>query len=278
MIKIGQLNHLTVVKEVEFGVFVDGGDEYGNILLPKRYVPKGTRIGDEIEVFIYFDSVDDVIATTETPLAQVGQFAKLKCINTKAVGAFLNWGLPKDLLVPFSEQRIKMQEGRDYLVFLYVDNASGRIVGSTKFNKFLDKTPARYKKGDQVHVTVAEETELGYKCAVNDAHWGLLFKSEVFGKLFIGKNLKAYIKQIREDGKIDLSLQKLGKGKVDDLSEKIIRTLDRKGGFLPVNDKSSPDQIFELFRTSKATFKKTIGGLYKERRIRIEKDGIYLIK
>lgn len=278
MIKIGQLNHLTVVKDVEFGVFVDGGREYGNILLPKRYVPKGTLVGDEIEVFIYFDSEDDVIATTEKPLAQVGQFAKLKCISTTRVGAFLNWGLPKDLLVPFSEQRVKMQEGRDYLVYLYVDNASGRIVGTTKFNKFLDKTPARYKKGEQVHVTVLEETELGYKCAVNDAHSGLLFKSEVFGKLFIGKNLKAYIKQVREDGKIDLSLQKLGKGKVDDLAEKVIRTLERKGGFLPVSDKSSPDQIFELFRTSKATFKKTIGGLYKERRIRIEKDGIYLIK
>ncbi|MBV7296870.1 S1 RNA-binding domain-containing protein [Enterovibrio paralichthyis] len=278
MIKIGQMNTLTVVKEVEFGVFVDGGREYGNILLPKRYVPKGTSLGDEINVFIYFDSEDDVIATTEKPLAQVGQFAKLQCVSANSVGAFLNWGLPKDLLVPFSEQRVRMQEGKNYLVYLYVDNASGRIVGSTKFNKFLDKTPARYKKGDQVHVTIVEETDLGYKCAVNDAHWGLLFKSEIFGKLFVGKSLKAYIKQVREDGKIDLALQKLGKGKVDDVADKIIRTLELKGGFLPVNDKSSPDAIFSLFRTSKATFKKTIGGLYKERRIRIEKEGIYLIK
>ncbi|WP_407333063.1 S1 RNA-binding domain-containing protein [Enterovibrio sp. 27052020O] len=278
MIKIGQLNTLTVVKEVDFGVFVDGGEDYGNILLPKRYVPKGTRIGDDLEVFIYFDSQDEIIATTEKPLAQVGQFAKLNCISTTPVGAFLNWGLPKDLLVPFSEQRFKMQEGHSYLVYLYLDKASGRIVGTTKFNKFLDKTPARYEKGEQVHVTIVEETELGYKCAINDAHSGLLFKSEVFGKLFVGKNLRAYVKQMREDGKIDLSLQKLGRGKMDDLSEKVLHTLELKGGFLPVNDKSSPDVIFELFRTSKATFKKTIGSLYKERRIRIERDGIHLIK
>ncbi|MEZ8081931.1 CvfB family protein [Enterovibrio norvegicus] len=278
MIKIGQLNTLTVVKEVDFGIFVDGGSEYGNILLPKRYVPKDTRLGDEIEVFIYFDSEDDIIATTETPLAHVGQFAKLNCINTTPVGAFLNWGLPKDLLVPFSEQRIRMQENHSYLVYLYLDSASGRIVGSTKFNKFLDKTPARYKVGEQVHITVVEQTDLGYKCAINDSHWGLIFKTEAFGKLFVGKSLKAFIKQIREDGKIDLSLQKLGKGKVDDLSDKVIRTLEMKGGFLPVTDKSSPAEIFEIFRTSKATFKKTIGSLYKERRIRIESDGIYLIK
>ncbi|MDD1780649.1 S1-like domain-containing RNA-binding protein [Enterovibrio sp. ZSDZ35] len=278
MIKIGQVNTLTVVKEVEFGVFVDGGREYGNILLPKRYVPKGTLLGDEISVFIYFDSEDNIIATTEKPLAEVGQFAKLNCVSASRIGAFLNWGLPKDLLVPFSEQRMRMQEGNSYLVYLYLDNASGRIVGSTKFNKFLDKTPARYQKGEQVNITVVEETELGYKCAVNDMHWGLLFKTEAFGKLFVGKNLKAYIKQMREDGKIDLALQKLGKGKVDDLADKVIHTLELKGGFLPVNDKSSPAQIFDLFRTSKATFKKTIGGLYKERRIRIERDGIYLIK
>ncbi|MEZ8142512.1 GntR family transcriptional regulator [Enterovibrio norvegicus FF-33] len=278
MIKIGQLNTLTVVKEVDFGVFVDGGEDFGNILLPKRYVPKGTRLGDEIEVFIYFDSQDEIIATTEKPLAHVGQFAKLNCISTTPVGAFLNWGLPKDLLVPFSEQRIPLQEGRSYLVFLYMDNASGRIVGTTKFNKFLDKTPARYEKGEQVHVTIVEETDLGYKCAINDAHSGLLFKSEVFGKLFVGKSLRAYVKQMREDGKIDLSLQKLGRGKLDDLSEKVLHTLELKGGFLPVNDKSSPDEIFELFRTSKATFKKTIGSLYKERRIRIEQDGIHLTK
>ncbi|MFD2176575.1 S1 RNA-binding domain-containing protein [Veronia pacifica] len=277
MIKVGQMNTLPVVKEVDFGVFLDGGDEYGNILLPKRYVPKGTQLDDELNVFIYFDSEDDVIATTEKPLAEVGDFGLLRCVNTNKVGAFLNWGLPKDLLVPFSEQRIRMQEGRDYLVYLYMDRASGRIVGTTKFNKFIDKTPARYKSGEQAELTVAESTDLGFKCAINGLHWGLLYRAETFGKLFIGKKLKGYIKHVRDDGKIDLSLQKAGKGKVDDLAEKVITALEKKGGFLPVNDKSSPEQIFSLFRTSKATFKKTIGGLYKQRKIRIENDGIYLI-
>lgn len=278
MIKIGQLNTLKVVKEVAFGVFVDGGYEYGNILLPKRYVDKNTQLGDEIEVFIYFDSQDDIIATTEKPLAKVGEFAKLKCVNTNAVGAFLDWGLPKDVLVPFSEQRIKMQEEKSYLVFIHVDKASGRIVASTKFNKFLDKTPVEHTKGDQVEIIILEETDLGYKCAINDLHLGLLFKSEIFGKLFLGKRLKAYIKQIREDGRIDLSLQKLGRDKIDSLSDKVLSTLEKKGGFLPVSDKSTPEEIFELFRTSKGTFKKTLGGLYKARKIRIEADGIYLIK
>ncbi len=278
MVKVGRTNTLTVVKEAEFGVFVDGGDEWGNILLPKRYVPKNTKIGDVLSVFIYFDSEDNVIATTEIPLAEVGQFAKLKCVSTNNVGAFMSWGLAKDLLVPFSEQRNRLEEGKSYVVYLYIDNASGRIVGTRKYNKFLDKTPARYKQGEQVYITVIEQTDLGYKCAVNDRHTGLLFKSETFGKLFVGKELKAFIKNVRPDGKIDLSLQALGKGKVDDLSARIIAALAKKDGFLPVCDKSSPEEIFSVFRTSKATFKKTIGALYKQKKIRIEADGIYLIK
>lgn len=278
MIKIGQFNTLTVVKRVDFGVFVDGGQEYGNILLPKRYLPKDVQLGDDLDVFIYFDSQDEIIATTEKPLAQVGQFAKLACINTNAIGAFLNWGLAKDLLIPFSEQRVKMQEGQSYLVYLYVDKASGRIVGTTKFNKFLDKSPADYKKNDPVDIVVLEQTSLGYKCAINSNHSGLIFKTESFGKIFIGKHLKAYIKQVRDDGKIDLSLQKIGQEKITSLVDKIIQSLEKKGGFLPINDKSSPKEIFDLFRTSKATFKKTIGHLYKEKKIRIGSDGIYLIK
>lgn len=277
MIKIGQMNTLTVVKQVEFGVFLDGGDEYSHILLPKRYVPSSLAVGDSINVFIYFDSEDQLIATTEKPFAEVGQFAKLKCVNANRIGAFMHWGLPKDLLVPFSEQRMRFEEEKSYLVYVYTDKASGRIVGTTKYNKYLDKTPARYKIGEQVHVTVLERTDLGYKCAINDRHSGLIFHADIFGKLFVGKNLNAYIKEIREDGKINLSLQRLGKGKVDDAAEKIMKVLARKGGFLPVGDKSSPEQIFELFRTSKATFKKTIGSLYKDKKIRIEKDGIYLI-
>ncbi|OLQ71695.1 GntR family transcriptional regulator [Photobacterium proteolyticum] len=276
MIKVGQYNTLEVVKRVDFGVFLDGGEDFGNILLPKSSVPAGTELGDKLEVFIYFDSEDDIIATTEQPLAQVGDFALLRVVGICGVGAFVDWGLNKDLLVPFSEQRRRLEVGQDIMVRIYTDKASGRIVGSTKFNRFLDKTPANYKVGQEVQVMIAEVTDLGYKAVIEEAHWGLIFKTEAFGKLFPGKKLKAYIKEIRPDGKINLSLQKAGKGKVDDLADKILTTLERKGGFVPLSDKSSPDAIFKEFRTSKATFKKTIGGLYKQGLIVIEKEGIRL--
>ena len=276
MIKIGQYNTLEVVKLVDFGVFLDGGEDFGNILLPKNSVPAGTQLGDELNVFIYFDSEDDIIATTEEPLAQVGEFAMLRVVGVSTIGAFVDWGLRKDLLVPFSEQRRRLEEGDNVMLRVYTDKASGRIVGSTKFNRFLDLTPANYKVGQEVKVVIAEVTDLGYKAVIEGEHWGLIFKTESFGKLFIGKKLKAYIKEIRPDGKINLSLQKAGRGKVDDLADKILTSLERKGGFLPLSDKSSPQEIFEAFRTSKATFKKTIGGLYKKGLIVIDRDGIRL--
>ncbi|WP_021023235.1 CvfB family protein [Salinivibrio costicola] len=277
MIKLGQFNTLTVVKQVDFGVFLDG-DDYGNILLPKRYVPQNTQLGDDLDVFIYFDSEDDIIATTETPYVQVGEFASLRCVGVNSVGAFVDWGLTKDLLVPFSEQRTRMEEGKPYVVRVYTDNASGRIVASRKFNKFISDAQPKMQQGDKVTVLITDNTDLGYKCVVDNQHWGLIYRAEAFGKLFIGKKLSAYVKHVRDDGKMDLSLQKPGQARVDELGDKILRTLENKDGFLPLNDKSSPDAIFALFRTSKATFKKTLGGLYKQRQIRIEHDGIYLTK
>lgn len=276
MIKLGQFNTLTVVKQVDFGVFLDG-DDFGNILLPKRYVPQNTQLGDDLDVFIYFDSEDDIIATTEMPYAQVGEFASLRCVGVNSVGAFVDWGLSKDLLVPFSEQRTRMEEGKPYVVRIYTDKASGRIVASRKFNKFISDAQPKVEKGDKVTVLITDNTDLGYKCVVDNQHWGLIYRAEAFGKLFIGKKLSAYVKHVRDDGKMDLSLQKPGKARVDELGDKILQTLEKKDGFLPLNDKSSPDAIFALFRTSKATFKKTLGGLYKQRKIRIEYDGIYLI-
>ncbi|PHZ58792.1 GntR family transcriptional regulator [Photobacterium leiognathi] len=276
MIRIGQYNTLEVVKLVDFGVFLDGGEDFGNILLPKNSVPAGTELGDKLNVFIYFDSNDEIIATTDEPYAKVGDFAKLRVVGVTNIGAFVDWGLSKDLLIPFSEQRRRLEEGQEVVIHVYTDKASGRIVGTTKFNRFLDKTPATYKVGEEVKVIIAEITDLGYKAVVNGNHWGLLFKTESFGKLFIGKELKAYIKEIRPDGKINLSLQKKGKERVDDLADKILTSLERKGGFIPVSDKSSPDEIFQVFRTSKATFKKTIGGLYKKGLIVIEREGIRL--
>lgn len=276
MIKIGQYNTLEVVKLVDFGVFLYGGEDIGNILLPKNSVPAGTQLGDELNVFIYFDSQDDIIATTTEPLVQVGEFAKLRVVGVSSFGAFVDWGLVKDLLVPFSEQRRKLEEGDNVMLRVYTDKASGRIVGSTKFNRFLDNTPANYTVDQEVKVVIIEITDLGYKVAIENEHSGLIFKTESFGKLFVGKKLKAFVKELRPDGKISLSLQKAGRGKVDDLSEKVLKSLERKGGFMPLSDKSSPDEIFEAFRTSKATFKKTIGGLYKQGLIEITREGIQL--
>ncbi|HHF2994385.1 S1-like domain-containing RNA-binding protein [Vibrio diabolicus] len=276
MIKIGQINSLEVIKKADFGVFLDG-DDYGSVLLPNKYVPEGTEIGDHVDVFLYFDSESQLAATIERPIAQVGEWGLMKIEGVNATGAFVNWGIKeKDLLVPFSEQRTRFSAGQTILVYVYTDKASGRIVGTTKFNKWLDKTPANYEVNEQVDLIIAERSQLGYKAIVNGKHWGMIFPSDVFGKLYIGKKLKGFIKQIREDGKIDLALQKVGVAKMDDLSSKILDLLEKKGGFLPLNDKSSPEAIFDAFRTSKGTYKKTIGGLYKQGKIVIEKDGIRL--
>ncbi|EHH1103089.1 GntR family transcriptional regulator [Vibrio parahaemolyticus] len=276
MIKIGQINSLEVIKKADFGVFLDG-DDYGSVLLPNKHVPEGTELGDHIEVFLYFDSESQLAATIDKPIVQVGEWGLMKIEGINQTGAFVNWGIKeKDLLIPFSEQRARFTAGQNILVYVYTDKASGRIVGTTKFNKWLDKTPANYEVNEEVDLIIAERSQLGYKAIVNGKHWGMIFPSDVFGKLFIGKKLKGYIKQVREDGKIDLSLQKVGVAKMDDLSSKIIDLLEKKGGFLPLNDKSSPEAIFDAFRTSKGTYKKTIGGLYKQGKIVIEKDGIRL--
>ncbi|CCN34072.1 putative nucleic acid binding protein, YitL type [Vibrio nigripulchritudo SO65] len=278
MIKIGQTNTLEVVRKAEFGLFLDA-DDYGTVLLPNKHVPASADLGSEIDVFLYFDSDNQLCATTEMPIAQVGEWGLMKIEGINSTGAFASWGIDKkDLLIPFSEQRARFRPGQEVLVYVYTDKASGRIVGTTKFNKWLDKTPAKYTKNQQVELIIAERSDLGFKAIVNGEHWGMIFRSDVFGKLFIGKRLKGYIKSVREDGKIDLSLQKVGTAKMDDLSNKIIETLEKKDGFLPLNDKSTPEAIFAIFRTSKGTFKKTIGGLYKQGKIVIEKDGIRLNK
>ncbi len=276
MINIGQINRLKITQQADFGVFLDAGD-YGSVLLPNKFVPTDIQVGDDIDVMLYFDSDNQLSATTETPIAQLGQWGMMHVVGVNNVGAFVDWGIDKkDLLIPFSNQRVPLAVGQNILVFVYSDKASGRIVGTTKFNKLLDKTPANYTKNQQVELLVAERSDLGFKAIINGEHWGMIFKSDIFGKLFVGKRLKGYIKEIREDGRINLSLQKVGVAKMDDLSEKVLQVLANKGGFLPLSDKSSPEAIFSVFRTSKGTFKKTIGGLYKQGRIRIEKEGIYL--
>jgi len=277
MAEIGKINHLKVVKELSFGLYLDGG-AHGEILLPVRYIPEGTKVGDEIDVFIYYDSEDRIIATTEKPYVMVDDFALLKVISVNQVGAFLDWGLPKDLLVPFREQKQTMQEGRWYIVRVYLDKASKRIAASAKIDSFLDNLPPDYQEGQEVDLIICNETELGYKAIVNRLHWGMLYKSEVFQPLERGQRVKGFIKKIREDEKIDVSLAKPGYGKVDLLSEKILDYLRNNKGFMDVTDKSSPETIYSLFGISKKAFKMTIGGLYKRGYIMLEDQGIRLIQ
>ncbi|NVK23004.1 MAG: GntR family transcriptional regulator [Kangiellaceae bacterium] len=275
--KIGQDNQLVVARLHEAGVMLgDTMESEQLVLLPNRYVPENTVVGDSIDVFVYLDSDDRPIATTEQPLAKVGEVQKLKCLDVNFIGAFMDWGLPKDLLVPFSEQYHEMQVGREYLVYLYIDKASKRIAGSSRLDRFLDKTPAHYTKNQQVELTIRRKTDLGYNAIINHAHTGLIFQSDIISPLQVGQKLVGYIKQVRNDGKIDLSLQKpISQAKVE-LSDVILQKLKDNDGFLALNDKSKPELIYKLFNSSKATFKKALGKLYKERKIKIESKGIYL--
>lgn len=277
MISIGKSYELTVVKTVEFGVYLDAG-ELGEVLLPRKYVPADLAVGESIEVFLYLDSEDRPVATTQKPKAQVGEFAYLKVVAVNRVGAFLDWGLGKDVLVPFAEQHRPMEVGQSYLVYLYIDKNDGRIVASSKIDKFLDdEKPHDFKPQQAVDLIIANSTDLGYKAIINHSHWGVLYKNDVFQRLSFGQYKKGFIKHIRPDGKIDLSLQ--GGKETRDKYEKIILIhLQKNNGFAPVHDKTDPKVISELFGMSKGAFKKAIGGLYKQRIIRIEKDGIHLVE
>lgn len=276
MLKLGQMNHLRVLKQVEFGLYLDGGAE-GEILLPRRQVPEGCTPGQELEVFIYRDSEDRLIATTTRPRAQVGEFALLKVAAVNRFGTFLDWGLDKDLLLPFNQQKHEMRVGSSALVYLYIDEKTQRIAASAKLDRFLDRSPARYRPGEQVELLIAEHTDLGYKAIVNQRHWGLLFDCEVFKALRYGQRITGYVKKVRAGEKIDLSLQPPGYAKVEGLAERILKQLQANQGFLALTDKSPPERIYQLFGCSKKAYKMAVGRLYKERRIRIEADGIHLL-
>lgn len=273
---IGHLNTLNIVKEVDFGLYLDGG-KLGEILLPIRYVPQGSKIGENIEVFLYHDSEDRIIATTETPYAMVGECAYLKCIATNQAGAFLNWGLMKDLLVPFNQQKPPMEVGKSYVVHLYVDDQSGRIAASAKLDRFLfQDCDEDFKIGEAVSLLNANKTELGHKVIINNTHWGLLHEQRLSRPLRRGERFTGYIKNIRDDGKIDVSMHLNIREKLDDTAELILKELSLNANFLPSTDKSSPEDIFSFLSISKGLFKKSIGTLYKKKFIRLESDGIYL--
>ena len=277
MVSIGKFNTLRIVKFVPFGVYLDGED-LGEILLPSKDVPKQCHVDDLLKVFLYVDSEDRPIATTRRPYATVGQVAFLKVSEVNRTGIFLNWGLPKDLLVPFAEQQHRMKKGQSYLVFVYLDEQSQRIVASAKLEKFLDTQPFTIKEDEQVELLIGDRTDLGYKVVINDSHWGLLFETEVFQPLRKGQRVSGYIQKIRPDGKIDCGLHRPGYDKVQDMSWKILEALQNHNGFLPMTDKSSPEEIYAVFGVSKKTFKKAIGALYKRKMIVLEEKGISLLE
>ncbi len=276
MLNIGNYNKLRVVKILSFGAYLDGGDGK-EILLPTRYVPENLKVDDELEVFIYHDNEGRLIATTVHPKAVVGEFAFMKVKSVNTTGAFLDWGIMKDLLVPYKEQRATMRENRWYLVYVRIDHLTGRIMASEKVEKFLNNVQPKYKYNDEVDLMVTEETEIGYKVIVNNLHWGMIYHNQIFQRLELGDHLKGFVKDIREDDKIDISLTPLGYQRVDGIAKVVLDALKVKNGFLPVHDKSDPDLIYSLFRCSKKAFKQAIGSLYKQHLITIENDGIHLI-
>lgn len=276
MLALGKINHLTVKKQVKFGFYLDGLS-WGEILLPNNVAPPGLAIGSQLDVFLYLDSEDQLIATTELPKIKVGEVAMLKVIATTKVGAFVDWGLKKDLLVPFSEQQIPLKEGQSYLLYCYVDN-SNRIVASSKLDRHLHKSAPQYRTGDKVDIIISEQTDIGYKAVVNHQHWGVLYQSDVFKPLRRGDKLSAYIGKVREDGKIDLRLSSSTFKQAQELTVQVLAKLAQNGGKLALTDKSAPELIYAQFGVSKKTFKQAIGSLYKDKKIVISDAGIILVK
>ena len=277
MIYIGRMNRMKVVKHVDFGVYLDGQDE-GEILLPRKDVPHDTQVGDRLHVFIYRDSDDRLIATTKRPLVQVGEAAYLKVKQQNNVGTFMDWGLPKDLLVPFNEQAWPMNEGRNVVIYCYLDENTNRIAGTTKFHRHLSEDGRNvFQEGDAVKGMVAAQTELGYKIILNNTHIGLLYKNEVFKPMRFGHELKVFIKQIREDGRIDLSIAASNQDVRDELEEKIMAYLKAHDGISRITDKSRPNVIYDTFNASKANFKRALGRLYKKRLVSLDKTQVQLL-
>ena len=276
MLQLGRLNILTIAREVDFGLYLEDADAE-EVLLPRRYVPTTFQIGDSVEVFVYLDSEDRLVATTKTPYAMVDQFALLQVVSIASVGAFLDWGLPKDLLVPFREQKPRMQIDQFYMVRVYVDDKTNRIVASPRLDRFLDDhLPLGLWPGKEVDLLVCRHTDIGYKVIVNGSFWAVLFDSDVFQPLTEGQRMRGFIKKLRDDKGVDVSIQRPGHTKVNDLSEMIVQHIKDQGGSTQVTDRSSPDIIRKTFGVSKKAYKMTIGSLYKKRIIRIQDNEIHL--
>jgi predicted RNA-binding protein (virulence factor B family) len=274
MLKIGNYNTLKVVKEVDFGLYLESGK--GEILIPSKYVPQNTRIGDELEVFVYTDSEDRLIATTLSPIAVVGEFAAMTVKDVTDFGAFLDWGIQKDLLVPNNEQHRKLYKGQKTVVRVCLDPRTDRVVGVGKLGPFLSKDTSELEEKQEVSLLIYEETDLGYMAIIDNQYAGMLYRNEVFEPLEVGDTRLGYIRKIREDGKIDLRLNKEGVAAIVDGKDIVLNKLKSEGGFLPYHDKTDADVIKEVFQISKKTFKKAIGGLYRDGSIVLLENGIKL--
>ncbi len=275
MIALGRYNQLTVVKLTDFGIFLDGG-KFGNILLPKRYVTEDMKLGSRLNLFIHLDSDDSMIATTLTPKAQVGECAYLQVKDVNQAGAFLDWGLAKDLLVPYGEQQQPMQLGQSYVVCLYLDSYTGRITASSRLNRHLEERATGFKVQQSVDLLICGKSEMGYKAVINHTHLGLIFRDEAFKPLQYGERVSGFIKHIRPDKKIDLSLQKKSSDAKSDLAEAIMQYLQQHNGICHLTDKSDPDDIYKVFNVSKGNYKNALSLLYKQRRIVITTEKIML--
>lgn len=280
MIKLGKYNTLKVSRNVDFGAYLDGGAGVGDILLPARYITKPLHPGDDIEVFIYRDNEGRLIATTDHPFAQVGEFAFLQVEDVNSTGAFLDWGLMKQLLVPYSEQKMKLSRGMVVPVYVYVDDATKRIVASAKIEKFLGNVLPAYSRGDKVKALVYAHNDVGYKAIVDNLHYGMIYDNELFGSpLTLGEETEAWVNRIRPDGKLDLLIHGIGDNRHEAIPQNILNVLkNSKDGFLPLNDHSAPQHIYDTFGCSKKDFKRAIGLLYKDRKIKITQDGIELVE
>ncbi|HSI70529.1 MAG TPA: S1-like domain-containing RNA-binding protein [Gillisia sp.] len=276
MLTVGEYHTMKINRDTEPGLFLENneGDE---VLLPNKYKPDNFDIGDEIRVFVYLDHQERPVATTLDPYVKLDEFAYLKCVEVSDIGAFLDWGLEKHLFVPYREMASKMRKDSWYLVFCYLDEETGRLVASSKTNAFLDNREITVEPFEEVDLIVANPTDLGVNVIVNEIHQGLIFKDDLFQDLQVGDRLKGWVKKTRPDGKIDVTLQRPGYRSIEPNAQDILNELSLKNGFLPLTDKSSPDEIQKKLQMSKKSFKKAIGTLYKQRQIDIKEDGIYLI-
>lgn len=276
MTTLGTPTSLPIIEITDKGAVLDCSPD--TVFVANKFLPKQAKISDEIQVTLYKDAQGELQASTATPLIQAGQFASLRVKQVNKLGAFVDWGLPKDLLVPNSLQHKPMIAGKHYLLYAFVDEHTDRLVASTKIDKFLDVWPADYNEGQEVSLIIGGKTDLGYKAIINHQHWGLLYHNEVFRSIRIGQKIKGFIKQVREDGRIDLSLSQTGRAKVKDFNSQLLEYLENNNGFCPLHDKSEPALIAKTFNVSKKTFKSSVGNLLKQQKITISSSGIYLTK